>query len=99
MGSRQKPSLSPKPSSPEPPSLDGIALHDAKLLCKIILGALAVDGFFEVLYVPLVGPPVWFAEAFGTILFVITLVLGAAAALDVVLSICFHFRNRVRTKT
>ncbi len=99
MGKRRKPPRPPLPPSPKPPNLDGIALHDAKLFFKIILGALFVDGLFNVLYVPIVGPPLWFAQTFATILFVTTLVLGAAAALNLLFSIYFHFRNRVRTKT
>jgi hypothetical protein len=88
----------PQPPPPKPPSLDGIALHDAKLLCKIILGAMLVELLFKVLYIPIVGPPRWLAEAIEAILSFIILVLTAAAAVDVLLSIYFHFRNRVRTK-
>lgn len=99
MRKRRRQPLPPQAPPPKPPSLDGIALHDAKLLCNIIVGAVLVEVLFKVLYVPIVGPPVWFAEAFETILSFTILVLTAAAAVDVLFSIYFHFRNRVRTKT
>jgi hypothetical protein len=99
MGKRKKRPPPHPLASPEPPNLDGIALHDAKVLSVIMLGGLALEWFFVGFYVPTVGPPPWFAQSFESILFSTTLALAAAAAIDVFFSIYFHFRNRVRTKT
>lgn len=100
MGKRKKkPPRPPLPPSPKPPNLGGIALHDATFFFKMLFGALVVHWVFAGLFIPIVGPPHWFAQAFQTILFVITIVLGAAGAIDVLFSIFFHFRNRVRTRT
>ena len=99
MSKGSNPRQLPRETAPKLPNLDSVALHDAKLLCKIILGALLVDWLFLGLDVPIVGPPHWFVLAFETILFAITLVFGAAAAVNGFFSIYFHFRDRVRTRT
>ena len=98
MGKSRK--ISPlKEAPPEAPGLDAIALHDTKLLGKILLGALIVDLLFVGVYVPLIGPPLWFSWTVENVLYAIALVLLLAAGLSLLFSLYFYFRNRIRAKT
>ncbi len=87
------------PRAPKPLNLEGIALHDAKLFSLIFLGASAVHVLFRVFYIPIVDPPLWFSSTIDVLLSSATLVLLVAAVLDLLISLFFHFRNRLRKMT
>jgi hypothetical protein len=93
MSNGRKPAMS---RAPKPLNLEGIALHDAKLFSLIFLGASAIHVLFRVFYIPIVDPPLWFSSTVDVILFSVTFVLLLAAVFDLLISVFFHFRNRLR---
>jgi hypothetical protein len=96
MTNGRKPAM---PRAAKPLNLEGIALHDAKLFSLIFLGASFVHVLFRVFYIPIVDPPLSFSSIVDVILFGVTLVLLLSAVFDLLISIFFHFRNRLRKMT
>jgi hypothetical protein len=86
------------PSASQGSGLDGIVLHDAWLCSKVFLSATTLEALFKILYVPLVGPPVWVAWLVEQILSIAIISFLIAALVNAYFSIYFHFRRRIKRK-